>query len=215
APGASAACAPAGAGRRPLASATGPSRRGSSCCSRSSPTLAFRRRRLPRISRPRRQHELPPRRATSSPSTSRSRGGGGRPFQRSFCPRSSRRATTPATRATPGSPATPTPHSTPPPRRDPDLVVHRALLRELGAADDPPPDDPGELAEHTSAREREAADIEYRADAICLAWLLDSALYDRGWDEPFDGEITGVIGSGPFPRFGDVLQSLPPPPPLP
>src|SRR5919201_5630769 len=44
-------------------------------------------------------------------------------------------------------------HFTSPIRRYPDLVCHRALLRELGAADDPPPDDLGALAEHTSARE--------------------------------------------------------------
>jgi len=68
------------------------------------------------------------------------------------------------------------------------------------------PEELGELADHTSAREREAADIEYRADAICLAWLLDSVLYERGWDEPFEGEIIGVIGSGLFARFGDVFE---------
>jgi ribonuclease R len=99
-------------------------------------------------------------------------------------------------------------HFTSPIRRYPDLVVHRALLRELGVADDPAPDDLGELAEHTSAREREAADIEYRADAICLAWLLDSELYERGWDEPFEGEIIGVIGSGLFARFGEVFEGF-------
>ena len=64
-------------------------------------------------------------------------------------------------------------HFTSPIRRYPDLVVHRALLRELGAADDPPPDDLDELAEHCSAREREAAEVEYLADEICLAWLLE------------------------------------------
>ena len=99
-------------------------------------------------------------------------------------------------------------HFTSPIRRYPDLVVHRALLRELGISDDPLPEDLDELADHTSGREREAADIEYRADDICLAWLLDSVLYDRGWDEPFEGEIIGVIGSGLFVRFGDVFEGF-------
>jgi ribonuclease R len=97
-------------------------------------------------------------------------------------------------------------HFTSPIRRYPDLVVHRALLRELGQGDDAVPDDLGELAEHTSLREREAAQVEHRADDICLAWLLDRQLFDRGWDEPFDGEITGVIGSGLFVRFGEVFE---------
>jgi ribonuclease R len=84
--------------------------------------------------------------------------------------------------------------------------VHRALLRELGAGDDPPPADPGGLAEHTSAREREAAEIEYQADDICLAWLLERELFERGWQTPWAGEITGVIPSGLFVRFGDVFE---------
>ena len=99
-------------------------------------------------------------------------------------------------------------HFTSPIRRYPDLVVHRALLRELGVSDDAAPDDLEELAEHTSARERAAADVEYRADDICLAWLLDSQLYERGWEEPFEGEITGVIGSGLFAGFGEVFEGF-------
>jgi ribonuclease R len=99
-------------------------------------------------------------------------------------------------------------HFTSPIRRYPDLVVHRALLRELGLSDDPLPDDLDGLAEHTSTREREAAEIEYQADAICLAWLLGKVLLDRGWDEPFEGEVTGVIGSGLFARFGDVFEGF-------
>jgi ribonuclease R len=97
-------------------------------------------------------------------------------------------------------------HFTSPIRRYPDLVVHRALLRELGAADDPPPAELGELAEHTSAREREAAELEYLADDICLAWLLERELFEHGWQEPWPGEITGVIPSGLFVRFGEVFE---------
>ncbi len=97
-------------------------------------------------------------------------------------------------------------HFTSPIRRYPDLVVHRALLRELGVSDEPSPEDLAGLAEHTSAREREASQIEYAADAICLAWLLDATLFERGWEEPFEGEIVGLIGSGLFVRFGDVFE---------
>jgi len=99
-------------------------------------------------------------------------------------------------------------HFTSPIRRYPDLVVHRALLRELGLADDPLPDDLHQLAEHTSEREREAAKVEYAADAICLAWLLERRLYDLGWDEPWEGEIIGVIPSGIFVRFGEVFEGF-------
>jgi ribonuclease R len=97
-------------------------------------------------------------------------------------------------------------HFTSPIRRYPDLVVHRALLRELGLSDEPPAEDLPALAEHTSLREREAAQIEYLADELCLAWLLESELYERGWEDPFEGEIIGLIGSGAFVRFGEVFE---------
>ena len=97
-------------------------------------------------------------------------------------------------------------HFTSPIRRYPDLVVHRALLRELGVGDDPVPEDLADLAEHCSTRERKYADIEYRADDICLAWLLEAVLIDRGWEAPFEGEVNGVIGSGLFVRFGEVFE---------
>src|SRR5438067_2903642 len=99
-------------------------------------------------------------------------------------------------------------HFTSPIRRYPDLVCHRALLRELGASDDPAPEDLDALAEHTSFQERAAAQIEYRADELCLAWLLESELFQRGWDEPYEGEIVGLIGSGLFVCFGDVFEGF-------
>jgi ribonuclease R len=99
-------------------------------------------------------------------------------------------------------------HFTSPIRRYPDLVCHRVLLRELGASDDPLPDDLDAAAEHTSTREREAAQVEYTADDLCLAWLLDARLFELGWDAAFEGEITGLIGSGLFVRFGEVFEGF-------
>ena len=99
-------------------------------------------------------------------------------------------------------------HFTSPIRRYPDLVVHRALLRELGLADDPLPEDLQHLAEHTSERERAAAQVEYAADAICLAWLLERRLYELGWDEEWEGEIIGLIASGLFVRFGQLFEGF-------
>jgi ribonuclease R len=99
-------------------------------------------------------------------------------------------------------------HFTSPIRRYPDLVVHRALVGELGLGDDPVPEELEELAEHTSAREREAARLEYLADEICLAWLLEDTLRERGWEEPWEGEIIGLIGAGLFARFGEVFEGF-------
>ncbi len=99
-------------------------------------------------------------------------------------------------------------HFTSPIRRYPDLVCHRALLAEIGLAESPEPEGLAELAEWASDREREAARVEYRADAICLAWFLERRLFDVGWDNHFDGEITGAIGSGIFVRFDGVFEGF-------
>jgi ribonuclease R len=99
-------------------------------------------------------------------------------------------------------------HFTSPIRRYPDLVCHRALLRELGLADEPLPDDLPERAEWASVREREAAEVEYRADAICLAWSLERRLFDAGWEAVFEAEIVGAIASGIFVRFDGVFEAF-------
>jgi ribonuclease R len=99
-------------------------------------------------------------------------------------------------------------HFTSPIRRYPDLVVHRALLRELGLADDPVSEHLDVLAETLSEREREAARVEYAAEAICLAWLLERRLFELGWEHAWTGEVIGLIGSGLFVRFGDVFEGF-------
>ena len=101
-------------------------------------------------------------------------------------------------------------HFTSPIRRYPDLVCHRALLRELGVSDDPLPEDLPELAEQASVREREAAQLEYRADEICLAWLLERRLFELSWEASFEGEIVGLIPSGLFALFEDVFEGFVP-----
>ena len=97
-------------------------------------------------------------------------------------------------------------HFTSPIRRYPDVICHRALLRELGAADDPLAADLPELAERVSARERAAEAVERRADSICSAWFLDRRLFELGWDACFEGEVIGAIGSGLFVRFDGVFE---------
>jgi ribonuclease R len=101
-------------------------------------------------------------------------------------------------------------HFTSPIRRYPDLVVHRALLRELGVSDEPPAEDLDEQAQHASERERHASRLEYRADELCLAWLLERRLFELGWEATFEGEITGVIPSGLFARFDGVFEGYVP-----
>ncbi|MBL6634380.1 MAG: RNB domain-containing ribonuclease [Thermoleophilia bacterium] len=100
-------------------------------------------------------------------------------------------------------------HFTSPIRRYPDLVVHRALVHALGLGE-PAPDAAAlpEVGRHSSEREREATDLERRADRMCLAYLLAQSLTGDDWDRPRDGEVTGIGQSGLFITFDQVFDGF-------
>jgi ribonuclease R len=100
-------------------------------------------------------------------------------------------------------------HFTSPIRRFPDLLVHRALLSAVGGGEEAP--STGEAAEaalHASEREREAMILERDADDVCGAFLLERELFEEGYEKRFEGEVSGVIRSGAFVRFGGRLGDV-------
>ena len=106
-------------------------------------------------------------------------------------------------------------HFTSPIRRYPDLIAHRSILAVVGAGETAPdPSDVRAAGPWCSEREREAMQIERRADRVCAAFLLERELFERGWSTEFEGEVSGVINAGAFVRFrgelGDVYEGFVP-----
>jgi ribonuclease R len=93
-------------------------------------------------------------------------------------------------------------HFTSPIRRYADLTVHRSLLDAIGAGEEAPGlREVQAAAERCSVQERDSMKIERGGDDICLAFLLDRELYERGQGVRFRGEVSGVVGAGAFVRF--------------
>ena len=46
------------------------------------------------------------------------------------------------------------------------------------------------------------------ADDVARCFLLEQRLFDDGWEQEFEGEVTSVIGAGAFIAFGDGFEGM-------
>jgi ribonuclease R len=100
-------------------------------------------------------------------------------------------------------------HFTSPIRRYPDLICHRGLLHAVaGEEEAPKAANLEEAGTWTSARERDAMTIERSADSVARCFLLERELFENGFEQDFEGEVTGVIGAGAFIAFGEGHEGL-------
>jgi ribonuclease R len=97
-------------------------------------------------------------------------------------------------------------HFTSPIRRYPDLICHRALLSAVAGGAAPEAAWVASAGPWTSARERDAMTIERDADDIASCFLLERELVGSRREEPFEGEVVGLVGSGAFVAFGEDLR---------
>jgi len=87
--------------------------------------------------------------------------------------------------------------------------VHRTLLDALGIGDPGPDREELEAAGvDSSEAERRAADIERRADRIMAALFLERQLLEHGFDQVFEGQVTGVIPGGAFIGFETAFEGF-------